>query len=601
MATETKIQEFVHALEEGGWVGKIRFVLLMAAIAALACLFLLIHFKGLNHGMAMDQAQIARQIASGHGFTTKFIRPATITQFVNNKGAFPPGHVPDTYHAPLNPIVNAVVLRLARGSWEMTPADILYICDQFIAGAAMFFFLLSVAVNFVTAKRLFDRRLALLGVGLILVCDHFWRFSLTGLPQMLMLFLFSLCTYFLVRAIEARQLPEDDSYEGDDRPRRGPLVWLVLAAVCFGLLGLTHAITIWTFGGVLFFAAFAFWPASGRWWMRVVKSPALIMLAVFLMIYSPWLARNYRVCGSPFGISIYAGLYQIRGTESDIMRSRQLDLIGLSPVTFRIKVHGQTMLQLGQLYELLGRTVAAPVFFLSLLHAFKRRHAASFRWGLLLMWLSGLMGMSVFGMVSEGGFYANDLHVLFIPMFIFYGLAFLLVLWARLLNERPELNMKLVRLAFLALIYLISAFPLVGLLILGKQGRVHWPPYIPPYIAILKTWFTENEIIASDMPWAVAWYANRESLWVPKTVEEFVPLNDYQQLGSPLVGLYLTPVSGNERFMADIVKGDWKEWAPFILRSVNTQNFPLRAVTALPIENQCVLYADRDRWSERED
>jgi len=106
------------------------------------------------------------------------------------------------------------------------------------------------------------------------------------------------------------------------------------------------------------------------------------------------------------------------------------------------------------------------------------------------------------------------------------------------------------------------------------------------------------------MPWAVAWYADRKSLWLPMSRDDFVTLNDYNQLGGRMVGLYLTPVSGNRAFLADVVKGEYKEWAPFILRQVNVrelQDFPLRAVTALPIENECVFYADRDRWTARED
>ena len=31
----------------------------------------------------------------------------------------------------------------------------------------------------------------------------------------------------------------------------------------------------------------------------------------------------------------------------------------------------------------------------------------------------------------------------------------------------------------------------------------------------------EKDIIFSDQPWAVAWYADRHSIWTPKRVEEF--------------------------------------------------------------------------------
>ena len=53
-----------------------------------------------------------------------------------------------------------------------------------------------------------------------------------------------------------------------------------------------------------------------------------------------------------------------------------------------------------------------------------------------------------------------------------------------------------------------------------------WVPYLPPYISILNQWTEPNEIIASDTPRAVAWYADRRSLWLPDTVERFNEFHD---------------------------------------------------------------------------
>jgi hypothetical protein len=180
-----------------------------------------------------------------------------------------------------------------------------------------------------------------------------------------------------------------------------------------------------------------------------------------------------------------------------------------------------------------------------------------------------------------------------------YGLAFVLVLWSRL-----ELNIKLIRFAFVGLLYFVSAMPFLSQVIeLHQQpkGRVQWPPYVAPFVAILGEWTIEREIIASDMPWAVAWYADRKSLWLPMTLNDFISLNDYNRLGGQIIGMYLTPITGHRGFINEVVKGEYKEWAPFIMRQVNIKDFPLRAVTALPVENECVFYADRDRWSNRED
>ena len=51
---------------------------LILIILTLGNLFVL--FRGLNSPQAMDQAQIAREIARGNGFTTKMIRPVAYYQ-----------------------------------------------------------------------------------------------------------------------------------------------------------------------------------------------------------------------------------------------------------------------------------------------------------------------------------------------------------------------------------------------------------------------------------------------------------------------------------------------------------------------------------------
>jgi hypothetical protein len=105
----------------------------------------------------------------------------------------------------------------------------------------------------------------------------------------------------------------------------------------------------------------------------------------------------------------------------------------------------------------------------------------------------------------------------------------------------------------------------------------------------------------SDMPWAVAWYADRRSLWLPTAVSDFTSLSDWDVLHGRIVGLYLTPISGYQPFLSNIVKGEYKEWAPFITRTVNLRNFPLKEATIFTKDAECIFYADRNRWTSRED
>jgi len=197
----------------------------------------------------------------------------------------------------------------------------------------------------------------------------------------------------------------------------------------------------------------------------------------------------------------------------------------------------------------------------------------------------GAFGMS--GIVSS-----NQMHVIFLPLFILFGLAFLLVLWSRW-----ELGHPLLRGIFLAAIVFLCSIPMLSTLFFSSRGAIQWPPYIPPFIAILGEWYGEKDIIASDMPWAVAWYAQRKSVLLPESVRAFNRLNDYRVLGEPINGLYLTPLTGNLRLFSDIYKGAYKEWALLITRPPRVDGFALPFYTALPIEGECIIFSDRDRWS----
>src|SRR5678815_1276023 len=275
MATETKIQTFVHKLEEGGWATWIRRAVLVAAVAYMFNLWMFKEsgFRGLSHEKAIEQAQIAREIARGNGFSTRMIRPAALWQFQSNKGAFPLDTTPDTYHAPLAPYITAAVFKVTdlfnstaqsiANKWHdsrsgllqqagdfarefvydvrMNSKVVIYAYDKIIASLQLIFYFLAVLVSYFTAKRLFDKRLALFGIAFLLVCQTFWDFALSGLPQMLLLFLFACATYMLVRAVEARYAGKSTAW------------WAVGTGALFGLLALTHGVTIFVFVGALVF------------------------------------------------------------------------------------------------------------------------------------------------------------------------------------------------------------------------------------------------------------------------------------------------------------------------------------------------------------
>ncbi len=107
-----------------------------------------------------------------------------------------------------------------------------------------------------------------------------------------------------------------------------------------------------------------------------------------------------------------------------------------------------------------------------------------------------------------------------------------------------------------------------------------------------------GEITASDMPWAVAWYADRQSVWLPESISRYTELSDYKVLGAEIDAIYLTPISGSQNTLKDIQRGEYRDWAPLILRSVDLRKFPLKWGTLLGLENDCIFFSDHDRSRE---
>ena len=527
-------------------------------------------FRGIATSQAMDQAQIGREIISGNGWSTKFIRPLAVGELERHGKDVTEMIGIDTYNAPIPPLVDALALQVpVRASLDMTHDDLIYAGDRAIAIASMLFFIASVVVLYFIALRLFDRRLALLACGLVLVCDMMWQYSLSGLPQMVILFFLHLTVYVLIRAIENRYA---------DLP---VLRWLAVAGLGFGVLALTHALTIWVFIPVLLFAPLFFRP---KLWV------APVMLATFLAAYSPWMVRNYNVCGSPFGIAIYSALDGIGHSEAGYMRRNEAETDHITLGMIRSKVRVNIIAQVNRIFEYFGWSIVAPVAFIGLLHTFKRRETRAFHWLLTFMWMGGVLGMAAFGISDEQGVAANQFHLLFVPLLTCYGLAFLLVQWSRM-----NLKHRVLDVPFLILLFVMCGLPMIFTFAFStSKWRVRWPPYLPPNIAIIGDWMERKEIVASDMPWAVAWYGNRRSVWIPFTVKSFLELHDFDKLGGPLNGIYLTPISGSENRLGDLLNGEYREWTPYIVRNANLEGFPLRwAIPHGPQE--CVFFSNRDR------
>ena len=552
------------------------------AVIGLSIFYLLHEFRGLPMSEAMDQAQIGREILRGHGWETKFIRPLAIGELRRHGKDMATAIQYDTYNAPIPPLLDAAALFPINGHWDFKGTETVYAGDRAIACVGVIFFLASLAVLYFIGLDLFDQRLALMATGLVLICDTMWRYSLSGLPQMFLLLLFHLTVWAMLRGIRAQQF---------NQPH---LRWVGAVGLGFGLMALTHALSIFIFFPALVYAFLYFRPRYGA---------GFIMLAVFAAVYAPWLARNAMVCGDFRGMAGFSGLDGIVHPESGHMRRLSIDLGGASVGFFAHNFRANLAAQISRIIEYMGWSFVAPFALAGVLHTFRRPLTETFRWLLLAMWGSAVCGMAVFGMKEEHSLAANQFHILFVPLFICYGLAYILVLWERRIRREPSHPKRSgtsvadaqLRVCLIVCIFIVSGIPVLNCLLLDRNhGTVEWPPYMPPSIAGLHDWISPEDIIGSDVPWAVAWYADRRSLWLPFDPPDLMSLSESKQLGGPIVGLYFTPVSGTQNLFGDLISGEYQHWTRFIVRTVDLaySPYPFMLMLGMP---DCTLYMDRDR------
>lgn len=539
---------------ETGFIIRRSLFFLILILLTLANLF--IFFRGLNAPAAMEQASIAREVYRGNGFATKMIRPIAYQQAKEkqNADAIPFTGFQDTYHSPLNPLLNAAVLKMVGADdaarWQMGENEMVFPLDRVIATVSTLCFLMSIGMVYLLVCRVFDPKIAGITAILMLFCETFWEFSLAGLPQMLMLLLFSCALYFVYRAVE-------DASEG-----RIPFTPALIAGVFFTLLALTHYLTIWISIGYIIFAAVAFRP---RGVVGITVLVTLLVPMVFVML------RNAGISGSPFGtafLNIYNGIGG--GSEDFVMRTRDLESYPLINRGIFSMILRTTLLQTTSLIPFLGGIIVAPLFLISLMHPFKRPSIANFRWAILLMFAVSAFGLSIYG-ISTDNLDPNQTHLLFAPVMTAYGLAFISILWSKL----PfVISVPMMRDVHHILIIGLCALPLVLSLPQKIQigmnrndrGVPHWPPYYAPALKLgLGKWLTEKQICFSDQPWAVAWYADRMSIWLPPSRLDFAELESAaSNLETPVAGILISPSSHGSGNAAEIA-AEYRDFTSLVM------------------------------------
>jgi hypothetical protein len=605
MMMSERIQALIHATEVGGGSRVMRNLMLVVAVFALVFLYDIRAYRNFNSPEAMDAAQVARNLAEGRGYSTDFIRPFSLYLVQKHNRAAHPDQVlatnmvdfaqigtphPDLANAPLYPTVLAGLFKLHMPKWEVETRKpfwteggkfMRYPPEFLVAIFNQLLLLGGVALTFLIAKKLFDNVAAWLAAVLMLGSDLLWRFSVSGQSTLLLLVIFLGLIWCLLKIEEAVRLELPD-------PRR-----LFTFAIAAGLLLGLGMLTRFSFGWLLVpVVVFLVLFGGAR---RVGLAVAATL--VFAIVVTPWIIRDLAVSGTFFGTAGYAvveGTFGFPATR--LMQSINPDLTSaywVTPYTRKL-MEGLRYIIPGELLRLGGGWMGV-LFLAGLLLGLRNVAARRLRYFAMMCLgifiLVEALGRTQYSAISPE-VNSENLLALLTPLVVIFGMAFFLTLLNQMNVPTPQ-----VRYAVIGLLILLACQPLIATLLPPKISPVTYPPYYPPEIQKISGWMKPEELLMSDVPWAVAWYGGHQCTWTTVNSQyEFFALND--NLVKPVRGLYLTLGTLDSRLFSECLQGGVDSWGNFVLKTVAAnqipEQFPLRVAPYGLLSG--LFLTDRIRW-----
>jgi hypothetical protein len=605
MPSGESVQRLIHILEVGAGARYLRYAALAVIIFALAFLYDIRAYRNFSTQEAMDAAQLARNISEGKGYTTQFVRPFSLYLVQSHNAAKMPGALsntnsdlariktahPDLANPPVYPVFLAGLMKilpfhhainLKSSFWANNESFWRYEPDFLIAVINEILLLVVAALTFFLAKNLFDSSVAWLAAALVLGCELFWKFSASGLSTILLLVIFLALTRLLL-AIEKKSR--------ETKPPAGKLLGLAVAAgILTGIGALTRYAFGWAIIPVVLFLIFFSGPK------RI--SNALAAFLAFAIILTPWIVRNEIVSGTAFGTAGYA---LIENTyifpQFQLERSTHPDL---SKASWQFAPYVQKLLSgvRGSLASDLFKTGGweGVLFFAGLFLSFRNTGARRIRY-FLLMCLGVFIVVQSLGrtQLSEMSPEINseNLLVLLAPLIFIFGASFFFTLLEQMTLPLPQL-----RYVIIGFFVVLCCSSMIFVLLSPKTSPLVYPPYYPPEIQQVSGYMKPNELMMSDVPWAVAWYGDRQCAWLTLNwQDEFSAIDKNLK---PVQALYLTPQTMDGKFISDWMEGGERSWGSFIMQVLNEKRlpdkFPLTHAPAGLFPERMFL-TDRDRWS----
>ncbi|NJM55357.1 MAG: hypothetical protein HC841_05095 [Verrucomicrobiae bacterium] len=501
------IQQWIHKLEEGA--GRKIFLTLFAGVAMLG---LLVAYdvrvaRNFATGEAMDAAQLARNIAAGEGYTTRYVRPMSLWMVEKTRlagGQFPTnvprgelalltkaGTHPDIANAPAYPYLLAGYMRLSdiadaavksdagravvgkigvelnlkahsyaipeKSAFTRFPPDyLIHLLNQ-----ALFF--LTAALVLWLGTRLFEPAVGWTAAGVLIGSELLWRFSASGLPTMLMMLEVTLLMVVLVKL--------------EQGVRTGKSGWPVsiLWALAAGLMLGVAMLTRYSLGCLLL--PVVLW--AGIFCARRGPVLAIIIALVCAAVVAPWLARNMKVSGRPFGIASYAAMFDthVSGERAESSLDPAAELAKAGFHGYRNKLTSNLVDVFQEEVPKLGGSWLAGMFLAGLLVRFRNTGTARLRLLAVLMLLT-LMVTEAMGRTHLSREWpvvnSENLLVLLSPVVFLFGTALFFLLLGQFPMSFPQ-----ARVIFAGVFVVVMSLPMVFIVIRARSYPVAYPPVQP--------------------------------------------------------------------------------------------------------------------------
>jgi hypothetical protein len=544
MPLHERIQTTIHLLESNIFNRVLKVLLIVLVLVGVTMTYDWAGYHNFSSEEAMDSAQLARNLSEGRGYTTYFVRPFSIYLLQKKKAAAQGSKAaigaeaarmdnnhPDLANPPVYPVLLAGLMKAAKfhyavvtnkSFWSTAGNFQRYQPEFIIALANQVLLIGSVFLTFFVARKIFDRTAAWIAALLAAKCSLLWQFSVSGLSTILLMDLFLCLVIALLKFEEANTQPEP--------AQKKSLIW----SVALGLVLAVGMLTRYSFGWLIVPAAVYLVLFGGPRRVLYVFTVAV----AFAVPVIPWVLRNLAVSGTMFGVSGYAvaeGTAFFQG--ADLENSTHPFLNGLFRLTpYLIKLRGNLL----QIFENdlthFSGTWILMLFFVGLLVGFRSQTAKRIRY-FTMFCLVTFVFVQALGRTHLSDdvpvLNSENLLVLLAPLTFIYGAVFFVILLDQIKLPFPQ--MRYVAITVLLLMERTALTAHVG----SPQGSpLSYPPYFPPDIQKISQLVKPNELIMSDVPWAVAWYGQRECVSLPlNPKEEFSNISDYVK---PVNALYLT-------------------------------------------------------------